>query len=101
MNAHLMPNLSRTIEFLRDAARAPSTEWPSFVKALPSIPKVGLEAGEPAMALAASARSIVRQLPFVQMEADADMRATIKALADVLQHEFNRRYEPPYYADKD
>jgi hypothetical protein len=101
MNAKLLPALARTIEFLREASRAPSTDWPSCALALPSIPRVGVEAGEVAMALAASARSIVRQLPRIPLEADAEMRATLKGLADVLQHEFNRRYEPPYYADRD
>lgn len=98
MNAHLMPNLARNIEFLREAARAPSTEWPTFVRALRELPRVGVEGGTAAMALAAMARNLIRILPEMSLEADAEARVTLKGLADVLQHEFNARYVPPYYA---
>lgn len=101
MNAHTMPNLARTIDFLREAARAPSTEWPSFSRGLPSLPRVGVEGGTHAMTLAALSRSLVKALPDVKQEADAGMRAVLGGLADVLQAEFNARYEPPYYIEKD
>ena len=97
---HLMPNLQRTIEFLRNAARAPSTEWPSYVKAMKELPRVNVEGGVAAMALASSARAIVRQLIEVKPEADAEMRRVLKALADVLQIEFDARFEPPHYIEK-
>lgn len=97
---HLMPNLQRTIQFLRDAARAPSTDWPSYVKALKELPRVSYEGGEAAMSLASSARAIVRQLIEIRPEGDAEMRRVLKALADVLQIEFDARFVPPHYVDR-
>lgn len=100
MNAKLLPGLERTIGFLRDAARAPMTDWPSYVLALPTIPKVGIEAGNSAMVMAMHARSFIKLLPDFAPEADAEARAWLRATADLLQHEFSARYVPPYYVEK-
>lgn len=97
MSAHLMPALARNIEFLREAARAPVSGWPSFERALRELPRVGVESGTAAMALAAMARNFIRQLPELRPEAEEQIRATLNGLADVLSHEFAARYEPPYY----
>ena len=98
MNAHLMPSLARTIDFLREAARAPASDWPSYPRALRELPHVGVEGGTAAMVIAAHSRTLVKQLPEMQGDAEGPARRLMLALADVLQCQFDARYEPPYYA---
>lgn len=97
MSAKLLPELERTIQFLRDCARASVSEWPSYEKALRDVPKVGIAAGDGAMWLAASARVFVKNLGNFRAESEAAQRAVLLHMADILQHEFNARYVPPYY----
>jgi hypothetical protein len=101
MSGSSLPPLVRTIEFLRDAARAPMTEWASFARAVDELPRVFTsEAGDVAAALASSARGILRQIPRVEQEADAEMRQLLKSLADVMQHQQNAHGAKPHYIEK-
>lgn len=101
MSAHLMPNLARNIQFLRDCARAPSNEWPSYEKALRELPRVGVEGGDAAMWLCASVRSFIKNLANFRPESEASQRQVMLDLSDILQCEFNARYQPPYYLKAD
>jgi hypothetical protein len=101
MSAQLMPSLARTIEFVRTTARADVARWASAARDLKTLPLVGVDSGVCAMALAASARTMITQLPDLRPGGEAAARTLLLALADVLQAEFDARFVPPYYVDKD
>jgi len=97
-----LPPLPAAIQFLRDVARAPSTEWDIAVKRVDALKVVVIgEAGSAAALLALQIKPLVRQLVQVVPEAEAAMRALLAHLADALQMELNARGTRPFYADRD
>lgn len=99
---HSLPPLPRTIELLRDVARAPSMNWPAFVREVAELPKVTIpEAGAAAALLAWQVAAIVKQTVQVVPEAESAMRMLLTHLADVLQFELNARGQKAHWADKD
>lgn len=100
MRANLPP-LMAAIQFLRDAARAPGTDWPDFVRKVDALdkPHIG-DAGACAAILFLQIKPLVKQLTQIEPEADAEMRVLLKSFADVLQHQQNAHGAKPHYADR-
>lgn len=94
-----MPVVQQAIDILRSASRAPSTEWPRFVRLADELPIPPIsEAGAPAALLAMQVKPIIRQLVQVVPDAEEPMRKAIAFLADALQIEFNARFQAPWHA---
>jgi hypothetical protein len=97
-----LPPLPAVIQFLRDVARAPATQWEAAARAADTLKPVPIgEAGAAAALLALQVKPLVKQLTQVVPLAEAPLRMVLANLADALQMEFNERGYQPFHADRD
>jgi len=93
-----LPVTQQAIDLLRAAARAPSTNWETFIRQADQLPIAPIsDAGAAAALLTMQVKPIMRQTVQVVPEAEEPMRRLLLALADALQVEFGARFQPAWH----
>lgn len=93
-----LPVAQQAIDLLRAAARAPATEWERFLRQADDLPRCSIpEAGAACAMLVLQVKPLMKQMAQIVPEAEEAMRRTLTALADVLQVEFNARFQPAWH----